>query len=69
MSSSVKLAKTAVVMLFVVSAILNGFATLVSVYQSGDRNAEHRRRLVLEQGSERRRHQGDERDGRTQEWR
>ena len=33
MSSSVKLAKTAVVMLFVVSAILNGFATLVSVYQ------------------------------------
>ena len=37
MSSSVKLAKTAVVMLFVVSAILNGFATLVSVYQSGDR--------------------------------
>ena len=37
MSSSVKLAKTAVVMLFVVSAILNGFATLVSVYQSGDK--------------------------------
>jgi hypothetical protein len=37
MSSFVKLAKTPVILLFVVSAILNGFATLVSVYQDVDK--------------------------------
>jgi len=37
MSSFVKVAKTSVILLFVVSAILNGFATLVSVYQDVDK--------------------------------